>query len=584
MGAVSGAAGGGASHSGGTSGGGGSSSDGGSSSGGAPPGDPGTVTVVMPGANATKVDTRASVKLILDRAAAASDAAAVSITSPGGVAVRATVTVTGSTLVLMPDAPLDMQTTYRVKVAKPLSATPAEWTFTTADGALRDAEELYYHGEDPNEFSRVIAADAAFRGNTALAVYRTVNKVLARRSLGDGVVAERSAPTDADASAHSAPAWQPEETVANAESDHVVATDTTALLRVGMSDAGDAIVVWNAPVDGTGPYSIYASRYSVASKAWSAKPDRLELDTDACAAADGVACGAALPRLSVASNGDALVTWERRAKAAASTAWAAALVNGKWSTARVVSGTDGSTPWAAMNGKGQGAVVWTAHGAGTVATTRLRHFTASTGAWDAERTLSVTAGTASQNPFVVMNDAGTLLAGWSEWPAIAMPVPGQGATRVFWSNATHAGAPGVGPAGNVNDGFEAALSQTNAVLGAWGAPNPNSVSGVAFALTTSDVWPSGVTVSKTVDYVAETVARVDAAGRGLVSWQAGMGKTAPGLYLVRYDGKAPAQWATPSRLTQIETVGPYIGMDESGRAVVTWIPPSNGAMVAAFFD
>lgn len=561
--------------------------------GGAPPFDAGPdgpvsgyIVSALPGPDATKVDTHAAVSLTLDRAAALSDASGVVIESTSGVSVSATASVAGNTLTLKPDVPLDMNATYRVRVRSPLGASSAMWTFTTADGALRAVEDLFYAGEDPNETSRVIAAGAAIRTTTAMVAYRTVSKVAVRRSL-HGSVPGTGPDVDAGAGGLAPLSWQPADAVADAESDHLPATDTTAGVSVGVDGAGNAVVVWNAPAAAAAAYSVFASRYSASTGRWS-PAERLEHDTDSCPAADGTACGVSLPQLTVGLDGTALVAWERWTKVADvphSAVWAAAFSGGAWTPATALSGIDGREPAVTENGVGQGAIVWTEPVSGYF-TVQLRRFTAPKTSWDIAHPLVLVAKTHSHKPYVGLNDRGTLLASWTEWPGTGTPQPGDGATRVYWETPMKTAAPGVGPAGQVNVSFRTALGSEDGVIGAWGAQNPHSVNVVSRSLDANEVWPAGMAIDTNNQYVADARPTVDAQGRGLVGWliSPGPDKPDPGAYVVRYDPAATSPSGTSVRLTRTETESLDLAMDPSGRGLVTWILPHSGALEAVLFD
>ncbi|HEX4336773.1 MAG TPA: Ig-like domain-containing protein [Polyangiaceae bacterium] len=535
----------------------------------------GHVLRVTPEPDATKVDTRATVELVLDRTALMSDAAGVELLA-GGTPTPTTAELDGSTLMLVPDDALRMNTTYTVRVTSPLAASPATWTFTTADGAYRGAEDLFYAGKDPSETSRVIVADVAAHGSVVAAAYRTVGKVLVRRSRGAG---GRQQPAMSDAGTP-ALSWQPEEAVADGESDHRVAGETSQEVCVGIDGTGALVVAWDAPAGSAGAYSIYAARSAGGSTAWSAAT-RLETDTDACTAADAPGCTASEPRLAVSSNGNAVVAWERH-QGTASTVWAALLSGGKWSTATALSGATASEPSVTMNASGDAAVAWIETTSG-YDVTKLRRYTAAKQTWDTARSLVFGNQTNARLPSVALNDAATLLVSWTAWPPGAPRVPGQGATRIYWEKPGATGGPSAGPVGAVNDGYQGVLGAKNDVLAAWGAPNPNSVNAAVHALPASgaDVWPVGVTISKVEDYVALAVPRIDAQGRGLVAWRVGTDKTDPGIYSARYDGK---QWSPAVPVVPGDVVGPLVALDDDGSGVIAWIPPADGALQAELFQ
>jgi len=539
---------------------------------------PAHVISASPGPGATNVDTHAVLALMLDRTAAASDRGAVELLV-GGVAVAVTPSVSGNTLTLSPDAPLAMSTTYTVRVNGVLGMS--EWSITTADGVFRTTEELFYGGPNASEFSRAVVADTAIRDGLAVVAYRTVQKVLLRRTVG-GV--DRRGLPDSDAAAP-AVSWQAEEPVADAATDTLVAGETTAEVGVGIDGAGGLVVAWNAPISGTtGAYTIFTSTWSSKTKAWSAA-ERRETDTDSCAPAD-TTCTVSEPRLAVSSGGAALLTWERWTKpgtaAATSTVWATALVAGKWLPATVISGASARQPSVAVDGPGDGAVVWVEQSGG-FDVPRVRRFTAAKQTWDTARTLASTAQTNARVPSVSMNDAATLLASWAAWPPGADVGTGQGMTRVYWEAPTVTGMPGSGPASAVNDIFRASLGAKNDVLGAWGAPNPNSVSAVVHSLPAggADVWPSGKTISSVEDYVSDPVPRIDARARGLVTWRVGTDKVDPGLYAARYDS---TKWSAPRLLVPGSQAGPFLAMEDGGRALVAWIDTKSGALDAILFE
>ncbi|HEV7609219.1 MAG TPA: hypothetical protein VGO61_17895 [Steroidobacteraceae bacterium] len=184
------------------------------------------------------------------------------------------------------------------------------------------------------------------------------------------------------------------------------ATQTARVSQLAVDEVGNALVAWSQS-DGAGTYSVYASRYTVASNTWSATPDLLE-NLSTTAEAEQTASLA----VAITSATAAAVSWVQ-SDGSFNTTYVSRWNGTAWSAAAAVESAANNTTQTtlSMDTAGNVIVTWVQPNASAVDTIYANRFDATAGTWSGPQALSA-AGVISARPQIAMDFAGNAFAVW----------------------------------------------------------------------------------------------------------------------------------------------------------------------------